>query len=159
MIKFVKTHIVNALTVALMIAVTACSNSTPLTPEEQVTALMAEMEIALEERNLSAMFEHVSDNYEDHRGNDKKALRKIAQAYTLRNKGISIVSSLNSINALDDSTVAVEASILLGARANNGGNLLPQLSADSQRVSAVFGLEEDAWKLISMSWKGHGGHY
>lgn len=158
MINLVEKNVINALVIALVATLTACSNSTPLTPEEHVIALMSEIEVALEERDLSSVFEHVSENYEDHRGNDKQALRKIAQLYTVRNKSINIVSSLNSINTLDANTVAVEASLLLGSRTNNDSNLLSQLSADSQRISAVFGLENNVWKLISMSWKGHNAY-
>lgn len=141
----------SALVIIFIIA--GCSNSDSLTPEDQVKTLMASMEKSLEERNLSDVFEHVSENYKDHRGNDKKALRKIAQIYVLRNKSIALASNLNSVAQVDEHTVAVEASILMGARADRDGNLLSQLSADSQQISAVFYLEDQQWKLVSMSWE------
>lgn len=141
----------------LFALLTACSDNTALTPQEQVQAVMAQMESSLEERNVSKVFDHVSENYKDHQGNDKAALRKIAQIYTLRNKDIGLVSKLNSISVINDNTVAIEASVLLGARSDNGGNLLSQFSADTQQVSAVFSLEDNAWLLSSMSWEylGH----
>lgn len=136
----------------------ACSDDNGLTPEQQVKAVVKQMETSLEDRNLSQLFEHVSDNYNDHKGNDKKALRRFAQIYTLRNQSIALLTTITSLEVIDQNTVAIEANVLMGAKRESDGNLLNQLSADAESISAVFQQEGSDWRLLSMSWRNLGAY-
>jgi len=131
----------------------ACGQSNELSPEDQVKAVLSQMEQLIEERNTSDLFEHVSDHYQDHKGNDKTALRRFAQIFMIKNQSISMVTSIKSLDLIDPSTAAIEAVVVMAGRANNSDNLLAQLSADKQPVSAVFQNEDGEWRLTSMSWQ------
>lgn len=127
----------------------SCGGQENTSPESQVRAVLIQMEDAIEQRDSSGIFIHVSDNYQDHKGNNKAALTKFARGYLLANQNIGLITSVKSLSVLDDSTVAIEATILMGGRSNN---TLSSLSADTQQISAVFQREDDDWKLSSMSW-------
>lgn len=135
----------------ILVFMAACSGSKD-SPEAQVKAVMESMEGAIEARNNSALFEHISQRYKDHKGNDRDALRKFAQFYMLRNKNIEMFTRIQSLEQLDAATFAVEASVIMGAQADSRGAGLGQLRADSHDISAVFELQDDEWKLVSVSW-------
>ncbi len=146
------------ITVCLFITLfNACSGDAG-TPEEQVKSVMQQMEAAIEARDGSELFKHISDNYRDHKGNDRDALRRFAQLYLLRQQNIGMVTKVQSLQTVDDKMVAVEAIVVMGSASENTTTILPQLRADSQNVSAVFQLENDVWRLTSMSWD-HQGTY
>ncbi len=131
----------------------ACSNNAEPSPEAEVKAVIDNIEVAIESRSKSKIFKHVSDEYQDYKDNDKQALQRFATIYMLRNQHIELITNISSVELIDESTVAVEASVLMAGKSNNGGTLLNQLSADNQRVSAVFKNEDGDWLLNSMSWE------
>lgn len=135
----------------LALSLLACSNNDDLSPEENVKIVINNIESAIEGRTASGVFEHVSDSFIDHRGNNRKALMRIARVYFLRHQNISLISTIQDIQLIDDTTVTVEAAVLMGGTGSSGR--LSELRADSQQVSAVFQLEKDNWKLVSISWK------
>jgi len=150
-------HLSSALTIIslfiLLFAMSACSNQGQLTPEQQVEKVIDAMESAIENRNNSQFMEHISDDYLDHTANTKKSIRKIATAYLLQNKNINLIIQLDSVDLINQSTAAIEATILMtGTKANLTGRL-PFLRFDNQKVSGVFRLTGDDWLLSSISWE------
>lgn len=144
--------------ILLLMLILAGCGSDSLTPEQQVKKVMQQMEAEIESRNTSALFEHVSQNYQDHKGNDRDALRRFVQIYMLRDQSVTLLTTVQSVDVIDDTTVAVEATVVMGAKQNAGNALLPQLSADKRSLSAVFQQEPDAWRLISLSWDYQGAY-
>lgn len=139
----------------VMIAITlsACSNDKGLSAEDQVMTVVKNIEESIENRDTSDVFKHVSEHYKDHKGNDKKGLRRLAMAYLLRSQNMVLINKVQSINSLNDTTVALELSSVIASNSNQENALLPSLSANRQQFSAVFGLEGQEWKLISLSWQ------
>lgn len=146
------------ITAACTFLLWSCSEQPATSPEQQVKQIISNIESALEQRNLSDVFSHVSDEYRDHKGNDKKALRKIAQLYFLRHQNIELITTIQNIepvfnSAGDVTTVGVEANVVMASKSSQGSNVLTQLRADTQTVSAAFSLQDEEWKLSSISWE------
>ena len=142
-----------ALIIILFLSVSACSNQSQLTPEQQVEKVIDAMESAIENRNNSQFMEHISDDYLDHKSNTKKSIRKVATVYLLQNKNINLIIRLDSVDLINQHTAAIEATILMtGTKANLTGRL-PFLKFDNQKVSGVFRLIDNNWLLSSLSWE------
>ncbi len=146
--------------VVIIFMLGACADTPEQSPEEKLKATISSIEESIEQRSVNDIFQHVSDAYKDHKGNDKQALRKIAQLYLFRNQNIELLVDIKSIELIEGldigaTTAAVEARVLMASKAtsqNQSALPLSNLRADAQPVSAVFSLEKENWKLISMSW-------
>lgn len=145
-----------SLAIILSLAASACSNQGQLTPEQQVEKVIDAMESAIENRNNSQFMEHVSDEYSDHKTNTKKSIRKIATVYLLQNKNINLIIQLDSVDLINQTTAAVEATILMTGTNTRSNSRLPFLKFDNQQVSGVFRLKGNDWLLSSLSWETQG---
>ncbi len=137
---------------ALALCLSACGEDDDSSPEEQVSTIVTEIEQAIERRSTSDIFDHVSDQYSDHRGQDQEALRKLARVFLLRHQNINLITNIQKLEVLDDTTVTIEASVLMGGTGPTGS--VVGARADSQNVSAVFQLEGNDYRLVSLSWDG-----
>jgi len=142
------------LTVLFLSFLSACG-SEPSSPEEQVKAVIVQMEEAAERRNRSDMSEHVSDNYSDEHG-DKKALNNIFRAYLLRNKSINIFTVIHSMHAVSPQEYRVELSAFMAAKGVDIESEAGRMKADTHRFSVTFVDESSGggeWKVRSAVWK------
>ena len=145
------------LTFFALLSLSACTSS-PTSPEQQVNAVIDKMELAIEERRNSRLMIHIHDDYSDHAGHTKPSLRKMATAYMLKSQNIKLVVNIQSLELIDNNTVAVEALVLMaGTESNLDGNL-PFLKFDNQRVSGVFNQFDNQWLLTSLSWESQTRH-
>lgn len=130
----------------------ACSSEGPQTPEQHVRATLEAIELAAQERSLSGIMDHVSDNYRDHEGKTKKEIQRIAQIYLIANQKIHIFTRISSIEVVDN-IAAVELSAAMSATETDLTNEQGRLRADTHRFSLVLTLENDDWRLTSASWQ------
>ena len=145
-----------SLAIILSLAMGACSYQEQLSPEQQVERAIDAMESAIESRNNSQFMEHISEGYSDHKANTKKSIRKIATVYLLQNKNINLIIQLDSVDLLNQTTAAVEATILMTGTKANSNSRLPFLKLDNQQVSGVFRLTGNDWLLSSLTWETQG---
>lgn len=147
------------MTVVICAALLFACGSDPLAPEQQVRNTLDAMQEAAEARSLSDFMTHISDDYSDHQGNDKAAIRRIVQLLFLRNQSINIFTRIQSLDINND-FAAVELSAAMAARGVDLTQESNRLKADTHRFSVVLQQTSgDAdWLVQSVSWKrGWGG--
>ena len=147
--KIIKLCILLLLTSSL---ISACSDD-PSSPEQQVRNTLDLMQQAAQERSMSDFMDHIADNYSDHRGNDKAAIRRIMQFLFLRNQSINIFTLIHSID-IQNNIAAVELSAAMAARGVDLTQENNRLKADTHRFSAVLEQSNSSeWQIKSVSWK------
>jgi hypothetical protein len=137
------------LLISLMLS--ACGGE-DLSPEAQIRKTISEMESAAEQRSLSSFMEHVSEQYNDHEGNNHKAIARYVQINFIRNQSINIFSKIQSIN-VEGSSASVEISVAMGSREVDLSEEGNRLKADSMHFSVLFQLDDDKWLVKSVSWR------
>jgi len=138
------------------LVLSACSGSEPESPEQQVRAVLAAIEEASEQRSLSGMMQHISNDYIDHRGNTNKDVKRLLQIHLLRNQNISVFTRISSLEVNTDSqpqTASVELSAAMAARGVDLSLETNRLKANTHRFSLALTLEGDAWRISSGSWQ------
>ena len=134
------------------ILLAACSSQSPQSPEQRVKDTLASIELAVEERSLSDIMQHVSSNYRDHEGRSIQDIKRTAQVYLIGNQKIHIFTRINSIEIIDK-LASVELSAAMAGTEAALASEEERLRADTHRFSLVFALEDDDWRLTSASWQ------
>lgn len=130
----------------------ACSNDEPMSDEQQVRAVIKSMELAAQERSLSAVMQHVSPNYSDSKANDFKAVQRLVQLQFLRNQNINIFSKVSELEIIDNAA-AIEMSLAMTSGKFDLSDESNRLRADTFRFSLLFIKEKNDWHLQSASWQ------
>lgn len=146
---FLVRHFILAALVSVML--TACSDEA-LLPEDKIKNIVAEMELAAEERSLTRFMQHVSEQYNDHEGNNRKAIARYVQFNFIRNQSINVFSRIQSIE-VNELTASVEVSMAMGSREDDLSNESNRLKANTMHFSVLFQLEGDNWLVRSVSWR------
>ena len=142
------------LTIILSCFVLTACNGDSLTPEQQVRNSLLAMEEAAQERSMSKFMNYVSDDYSDHQGNNKEAIKRLLQVIFLRNQNINIFTLIRSVE-INDGIAAVELSAAMASRDVDLKQETNRLKADTQRFSIVLSSENnnETWLVQSMSWQ------
>lgn len=141
---------------SLILLLSACSDD-PTSPEQQVRDTLNAIELAAQERSMSDFMDYIADDYSDHQGNDKDAVKRIVQLMFLRNQSINIFTLIRSIN-VDDKIAAVELSAAMASRGVDLTQETNRLKADTHQFSVVLQQDDDEWLVSSVSWqRGWGG--
>lgn len=130
----------------------ACSSEPDLSPELQVRDTLQAIEEGVEARSLSAIMQHVSDDYQDHRGQSKKDIARLMQLQIIRNQNINIFTRIKSIE-INGGTASVELSSAMAARALDLSIESNRLKADTAKFSLVLAQEGNHWRIQSGSWQ------
>lgn len=145
------------LKLSLLCLLLAACGSDESSPEQQVRNTLAAIKLAAEERSMSDFMDHIADDYSDHKGNDKDAIRRIVQLLFLRNQSINIFTLVRSID-INDSIAAVEVSAAMASRGVDLTLETNRIKADTHQFSLVLQHENDDWLIQSVSWqRGWGG--
>lgn len=131
----------------------ACS-SDPTSPEQQVRRSLSAMETAAQERSMSGFMRYISDDYLDHQGNNKDALKRLLQILFLRNQKIHIFTLVKSIE-INGGFAEVEISAAMTSRDVDLSQETNRLKADTQRFSIILSPNKrnDEWLVKSASWQ------
>jgi len=143
-----------ALTVMMALGLAACTSEQPESPKEAVERTVKAIKSGAQARSLSAVMEHISDNYQDHLGQTKSDLRRLVQFQFLRNQNIFIYADIEELTINDD-VATVEVNAAMAARASDleAKNFL--LRADTTRFSVVMRQVEGQhkWQVESVAWQ------
>ena len=118
----------------LVALVAACSSRS--SDEEQVRALVAELESAAEARDTSDVLEHVSASYSDAQGFDRAQLQNFLRGYFLAHPKIELLVTIDSLAFPADGLAQAEMTVTCVA-----------LDADRARLKVEFRREGDAWQV------------
>lgn len=136
-----------------LIFVVACSGDST-SPEQQVRNTLTAMEDAAQKRSMSDFMRYISDDYTDHHGQNKDALKGFAQLLFLRNQKITIFTVIKSIDIKND-VAKVELSAAMASREVDLSQEINRLKADTQRFSITLkpNKKNDAWLVKSANWQ------
>ena len=121
-----------ALTLVTLLA--ACG--TRSSDEEQVRAVVEEMEKAAEARDTSDVLEHIAANYTDAQGFDRAQLQQFLRGYFLAHPKLELLVSIDSLEFPAEGLAQAEITVTSVA-----------LDADRARLNVEFRREGSAWQV------------
>ena len=144
--------ILHGVLILALLSLTACS-SNPDDPEQQIREMLTKGEKAVEERSITSVLDHVTDNYKDKYGRNKKEIKRIVAAYILRNQSIHLLTRIHEIALNEDQT---RAEVILyvgmaGVPVDNAEQLV-YTRADLYRFDLSLALESGEWLVTAGTW-------
>jgi hypothetical protein len=131
-----------------------CGDS--LTPEDEIRALIGEGVRACEEGELDALMKLVAEDYEDERGNDRRALR-LTVGYYLRSYGtLHLLHRVTGVELASEEEGRVTLAVALAARPLGSGADLGQIEADILRLELSAARRRGGWKVTAARWERGG---
>jgi len=147
--KYALLLIINLLAVTCL---AACGSSENISPEQEVKITLKQIEAGVEARSLSQVMEKVSENYQDHYDNNKRAVARLMQFQIMRNQNINVFTLIKSINIVGN-TASVELSAAMASKEVDLSIESNRLRADAYRFSVSLAKEEGLWLIQSASWE------
>lgn len=132
----------------LFCAILAACGGPSGTPEEAVRAWVTNGEVAAESKDRRTLVDMISESYTDGRGNSRKDIASMFAFYFLRQKSMSILTKVDSVEMHGDS--AADVSLTVGLAGMNDS--LFGLSADAFRFELELENDGDDWLLIGARW-------
>jgi len=118
------------------------------TPESQVRAALAAIEVAAEAGDVGAFDDLVSPHYRDDFGHDKRALADYVRFHVLAHpRGREVILRVRDVHLTSESTASVVA------HAGFAGAGEGALHADAYAIDLDFALEDDAWRVTFAQWR------
>ncbi len=141
-----------AVVAALIVALFGLACAEADGPEAQVRRLLAEIEQAAEEGDLSALRASVSERYQDESGHDKRALMQFLTFQVMRRGNRNAVVRIEEVALRSDARAEVSLTAgLAGTDAAGGG--LAGVRADVYHVDLDVERESDGdWRLVWAQW-------
>jgi hypothetical protein len=130
----------------------ACAPETQ-SPEDEVRALLARAEIAVEERDLNTLKGFVSDDYADERGDDKRAIHAILAYHFLRNRSVHLLTRVQSVTVLAPERAQATLLVAMAGRRIQSAEQLVGLRADLFRFEFALVREGRDWRVESAAWR------
>ena len=136
-----------SLIIAALLLAAACSRSAP---EEELRALIADMESAVEARDTAFFRGVIGASYRDGRGNDREGLINAIRGFFLTNPKIEAIVRVVRvrIDSLDSADVVLQVALLRGV----GGPSLLGFEADFRTIELEL-VRDDEWSVIGASWE------
>ena len=137
-----------------LLSLFSCDSAQPGSPESRLRDTLQSIEQAAEARSLSKFMQHISDDYQDHKGNDKDQIRKIMQLQYIRNQNIHILAKVTEL-VVDGNSATVELSAAMAGNEVDLQGDFSKLRADSYQfsVALVSPDQQQTWLVESVSWK------
>jgi hypothetical protein len=131
-----------------------CGDS--LSPEDELRALVEEGVRACEEGELDALMELVAEDYDDDRGNDRRALR-LTVGYYLRSYGtLHLFHRVTGVELAPGGEGRVTLAVALAARPIGAGADLGEIEADILRLELRAARQRGGWKVVWTRWERGG---
>ena len=135
------------LATALAIGLAACSN--PSSPEEQVRAVIAAAEKGAEARDVSAVMDLVSDDYNDPRGQNKQDISDLLRGYFLINQTVHLLVRVEKIEFPADELANARVVVgMLGRQAQEDWSFAAEVHTFQVRLMR----EDGDWHLVRADW-------
>ena len=114
--------------------------------EDQVRAVIGAGEAAAEARDLSALMDLVSPDYQDEQGRDRGELRHYVHGYLIANQSIRLLTRIDGIAFPYRDVARVDLTVgSLGREATGDSSF--DLDADVERLSIELQLDDGEWKV------------
>ena len=131
----------------LLALVAGCSSDSP---EQQVRSVIAQMETAMEARDVSDLMEHIAADYRDAYGQGRQEAGRYAQGYFISNQSIHLLTRIESVEfpASDEA----RAKVLVGMAGREASGDSWDLVADVYEFQVTLLREDDEWKVTYAEW-------
>jgi hypothetical protein len=142
---------------ALLVAISAIAwpacSSEPEPAEARIRALLAEMEVAAEAKDLRPLKAVVSERYTDELGNDRRGIVRLLTYHFLRNQSIHLLTRVAAIELPEPGRASVTAYVAMAGRPIPDADALTQLRANLYRFD--FALEDvgKSWQVTRAAWR------
>lgn len=131
--------------ILLILALTglaACSDSG--SPEQQVRAVIDQMERAAEDRDIGELASHLSEEYRDANGMDAQEAARYARGYFIANQSIHLLTRIEELTFPTDGEARAQVAVgLLGRNAVDQWDL----AAEAHTFKIALRREDDEWKV------------
>ncbi len=140
--------------IAFTLGLAACGK-TPEPAESRLRAVIDQMQQAAESRQVGRLMAHVSEQYRDESGRDKKALGQLARFYFMRHRQPHILVRIKGIQWLkpDRSQARVHLLAATAGQLVDDPGLLSSIRADLLQFDVVFVDSDDGFMLHSARWQ------
>jgi len=133
--------------------ITAClwliaCNSSATGPEQALREWVADVELAVTEKDRRGLLDMMSENYTDARGNDRSSINDLLRFYFLRQQTVRLVTKIDEIKVSGET--AADVLLTVGMAGTNDGAL--GLSADAYKFHFELENDGDNWVLIGARW-------
>lgn len=128
----------------------------PVSPADEVRETLRRAQQSIEARNVSAVLDFVSDEYQDDRGRDKEQLRSALRGFFVLNPSIHLLARVQSVEFPADELAQARVTVgMLRSRADEGTDDLG-LAADLHEFEFELIREGGEWQVRHARWRRHG---
>lgn len=120
--------------------------------EAELRAWVAEAEDAAENKRRRALLDKVSTSYTDSRGNDRDSLGERVLVLMLRQKSLSLLTSIERVEVFDGTAAELDVTVAMAGM----GSTAFDLDADAYRFELELEKEDGGWQLIGARWGAMG---
>jgi hypothetical protein len=134
-----------------LVSLAGCSDDA--SPEQKVRAVIEQMEVAAEQRDVGAFMEHISENYRDREGQGRSEAARYARGYFIANQSIHLLTRIETLEfpSADEARLKVKVG-MAGREAQAGA---ASLSADLHDFDVGLVREAGEWKVSYANWSAH----
>lgn len=116
-------------------------------PEQQVRAVIDQMETAAENRDVGELTEHLSESYSDANGNGPAEVARYLRGYFIANQSIHLLTRVEQLDFPTDDEA--RARVLVGMVGREAAATREwDLAADLHAFDISLRREDGAWKVI-----------
>ncbi|MCW8908118.1 MAG: hypothetical protein OQL28_12775 [Sedimenticola sp.] len=130
----------------------SCSSDT-LAPDEKIRQLLAEGELAVESRSVSAVAPFVSEGYRDDRGQDRRSVLRLLAGYFLGHQSIHLLTQVTGVTLTGDEEAEATVFVAVAGQPIESTSQLLSLRADLIRLSIRLSSESGDWQVVSAQWR------
>lgn len=123
-----------------------------LTEEEQLRQTLAQMQTALQKRDISSFMEHIAEDYADDHGRTALDIRRIAQLHVLRNKNLHIFRHITQLDFSDSGQAQAVILVAVARQPIESLEALKNLRAELLEFKVRF-VHADTWQATSAQWR------
>ena len=123
--------------------------------EELFKQTLTEMEESAQQRDIDALMDHVSPDYQDSDGRTREDIRKIAQIHFLRNRKLHIYKHVTQLDMVDETFAEVVVLVAIAGQPIKSVDTLANLRAELMQFKFTFQYD-DRWLMQSAEWSRAG---
>jgi hypothetical protein len=143
--------------VALLAAISALAgaacSSGPDSAEAQIRALLGEMEVAAEQKQLGRLKAVVSEQYTDEQGNDRQAVVGLLAYHFLRNQTVHLLSRVAAIELPEPGRATARVYVAMAGRPIPDVDALARLRANLYHFEFAFEDLGKSWQVTRAAWR------
>jgi hypothetical protein len=132
------------LTLVALATLAACGDAD--SPEQQVRAVIGQIELAAENRDVGEFTEHLSEDYRDSTGMGPDEVGRYLRGYFIANQSIQLLTRVEQLDFPTDGEARAQVLVGMVGREAAAANQW-DLAADLHTFKIALRREDDDWKV------------